>query len=143
MDTHRKIIYFREEVGGIGIEFEQINPAFDKVSESKTRIILADNSRPETISYVSRHGHNVRAANKWKGSVEDGIEWMKGYSKIVIHPSCKETAIEFRKYSYKIDRLTSDITTDIVDAYNHYIDAARYALDPMISAGRLGILGVL
>jgi len=143
LDMSKRIIYFREETGGTGIEMDDINKQFDKVSESKNRVIRADNSRPETISYVARHGHNCQAALKWKGSVEDGIEWMKGFNKIVIHPSCKETGVEFRKYSYKIDRLTGDITVDIVDAYNHYIDAARYALEPLISAGRFGILSCL
>ena len=43
-----------------------------------------------------------------------------------------ETASEFLKYSYKVDRLTEDILPAIVDNNNHYIDALRYALQPMI-----------
>ena len=37
-----------------------------------------------------------------------------------------------RLYSYKVDRLTGEIRADIVDAWNHYIDALRYAVTPMI-----------
>jgi phage terminase large subunit len=40
-------------------------------------------------------------------------------------------------YSYKVDRLTGDVTDTLIDAYNHYIDAIRYALAPMIKAGGL------
>jgi phage terminase large subunit len=40
------------------------------------------------------------------------------------------------KYSYKVDRVTGDILPTIIDANNHYIDALRYALQPMIK--RLG-----
>jgi phage terminase large subunit len=43
-----------------------------------------------------------------------------------------ETASEFVKYSYKVDRVTGDILPMIIDAHNHYIDALRYALQPMI-----------
>ena len=35
---------------------------------------------------------------------------------------------------YKIDRLTGDVRPDIVDAHNHYIDALRYAVGPMIKS---------
>ena len=43
--------------------------------------------------------------------------------------SFEEAVKEFKKYSYKIDRLTGEITSDIVDANNHYIDSIRYALE--------------
>lgn len=143
IDLQNRVLYIAEDAGGVGIELDDINELFDKVSGSRTRVIRADNSRPETISYASRNGHNVQPALKWKGSVEDGIEWMKSFNKIIIHPSCTETTKEFRKYSYKIDRLTGDVTTNIVDAYNHYIDSLRYGLQPLITAGNLSILSVL
>jgi phage terminase large subunit len=37
-------------------------------------------------------------------------------------------------YSYKVDRNTGDILRIVVDAHNHYIDALRYAIGPMIKA---------
>lgn len=92
-----------------------------------------DNARPESISHLQRHGlPKSGAVDKWKGSVEDGIAFMRSFRRIVVHPRCVETAKEMRLYSYKVDRLSGDITTDIVDAWNHYIDALRYALGPMI-----------
>jgi len=39
---------------------------------------------------------------------------------------------EARLYSYKVDKLTGDVTTAIVDAHNHGWDAVRYAVSPMI-----------
>lgn len=143
LDLAKNNLHFSEEAGGVGIEMDDIAAEFDKVSGSRTRPIRADCSRPETISYVSRQGFMVEAAEKWTGSVEDGIEWFKTFDKIIIHPRCPETATEFRKYAYKVDRLTGDITTHIVDAYNHRIDAGRYGCQPMITLGRQGLLGVL
>ena len=75
---------------------------------------------------------DITACEKWPGSVEDGIEHIKTYDKVVIHPDCEQTAREFRLYSYKVDRQSGDIQPVIVDANNHYIDALRYALGPMI-----------
>lgn len=142
IDTENQTIYIAEEAGGVGIELDHIEKLFDTVKETRTRRIRADNARPETISYLKRKGFDIIAADKWKGSVEDGIEFLKNY-KIVIHGSCPETRKEFRLYSYKVDKLTNDVTVKIVDAYNHYIDSLRYGLDPMIAANGKGILGVL
>jgi phage terminase large subunit len=85
----------------------------------------------------------ISAAEKWPGSVEDGIRHMKAYRRIVIHPRCKQTAQEFRLYSHKVDKRLLDangnpaVLPDIEDKWNHYIDAIRYALDGRIG-GRKG-----
>jgi len=95
-----------------------------------------DSARPESISFLKRNGlSNSVAVNKWAGSVEDGIEFIKSFDRVVIHPACKEIIKEFGLYSYKVDRHTGDILPKIVDAHNHYIDALRYALEPMIKKG--------
>jgi phage terminase large subunit len=60
---------------------------------------------------------------------------MKSYREIVIHPRCKGTLREFDLYSFKVDRLSGDILPVIVDAHNHYIDATRYAITPLIQSG--------
>lgn len=96
-----------------------------------------DNSRPESISYFKRHGlPRSEAVKKWTGSIEDGIQFLRSFREIVIHTRCNELAREFRLYSYKVDPRTGDITTKIIDAYNHGIDALRYALVPMMKGKR-------
>jgi phage terminase large subunit len=74
----------------------------------------------------------MESVYKWSGSVEDGVEFIRSFRKVFIHTRCTETASEFTRYSYKVDRVTGDILPQIVDAHNHYIDALRYALQPMI-----------
>ncbi len=104
-----------------------------------------DSARPESISHLKRHGlSRSEPVEKWKGSVEDGVAFLRTFREIVIHPRCVETIREMRLYSYKIDRLTQDILPVIVDANNHYIDALRYAVAPMIKRGfEYGMLGVV
>jgi phage terminase large subunit len=50
--------------------------------------IRADSARPETISYMQRHGFNSSPRRrKGQGSVEDGIEFLKSTTS-----SCIRTA---------------------------------------------------
>lgn len=125
-------LFIDYEAGGVGVEMEEIPKLFDNIPESHRWVIRADCARPETISYVARHGYKCIAAKKWKGSIEDGIEYMRSFEKIYIHPRCKNIIDEFKYYSYKKDKVSGDILPIIVDAWNHYIDATRYALEPYI-----------
>jgi phage terminase large subunit len=77
-------------------------------------------------------GFNITAADKWPGSVEDGIAHIKGFRRIHIHERCKRMQEEARLYAYKVDRVTGDVLPILVDAHNHGWDAVRYGLEPMI-----------
>jgi len=126
-----RVLYIEFEAGKVGLELDDTAQYLIKKMPDIARFkIRSDCARPESISYLSRHGlPKIEGVKKGKGSVEDGIAHIKSFDKVVIHPRCKETIQEFRNYSYKIDRLSGDILTDIVDANNHYIDALRYALE--------------
>ena len=135
-------LYIDYESGGVGIEFEEIPTLFKKVPQSDRWEIRADSARPETISYVARQGFKIKPCPKWKGSVEDGIEYIRSFRRIYIHPRCKNTYKEFEFYSYKQDKNTGDILPIVLDKDNHYIDALRYALNPYIQKN-VSILEVL
>lgn len=92
----------------------------------------ADEARPETIAYMRRAGYTIDGAEKGKGSVEDGIEWLRSFDEIVIHERCTNFIDEARLYSYKEDPRTGEILPILVDAYNHGWDALRYAYYQMI-----------
>ena len=95
--------------------------------------IRADNARPESISYLKRNGlPRIKPCAKGKGSVEDGVEHIKSFDEVIIHTRCTATANEFLNYSYKVDRLSGDILPVLRDDNNHYIDALRYALEPVM-----------
>lgn len=105
---------------------------FDGIPDVEKWPIKADSARPETISYMRRHGFNIAGAAKWDGCVEDGITHLKGFRRIVIHERCRQMQTEARRYSYKVDKKTGDILPIIVDAFNHGWDAIRYGLDGYI-----------
>jgi phage terminase large subunit len=127
-------LYVEREAVRVGLELDDTArfvigaiPGFDR------DVSRWDCSRPESISHLTRHGlPRATACEKWAGSVEDGIGYLRSFAEIVVHPRCSSVVSETRLYSYKVDRLSGDVTSTIVDAHNHTIDAIRYALGPMI-----------
>ncbi|HDX1106407.1 TPA: PBSX family phage terminase large subunit [Pasteurella multocida] len=127
-------LYIEYEAGKTGLELDHTAGFMkERVPDIEKYILRADSARPESISYLKRNGiPRIEGVKKWSGSVEDGIEHIKSYRKVYIHPRCKETLREFRLYSYKTDRLTGDVLPTVLDEHNHYIDAIRYALNPLM-----------
>ncbi len=125
-------LYVEQEAYGIGVELNQIPQLFDSIPGSRQHVVRADNSRPETIFHVAQLGFNIVAAEKWPGSVEDGIGWLRHFESIVIHPRCKHTEEEARLYRYKTDPVTGDVLPIVIDKHNHCWDAIRYAMQPAI-----------
>lgn len=144
---HDQRLYVEHEACKVGLENDDIAEfMIQRLPSIEKHVVRADSARPETISHVKSTGQGKRqalpqitAAQKWPGSVEDGIAHLRSYREIVIHPRCKETLKEARLYSYKTDRLSGDVLTTIVDANNHIMDAIRYALGPMIKRQGVGI----
>lgn len=127
-------LYIEREAFKIGLELDD-TAAFvlAKIPGFDLEVSRWDNSRPESISHLKRHGlPRATAVDKWPGSVEDGIAYLRSFKRIVVHTRCANVQSECRLYSYKVDRLTGDVTSNIVDAHNHTIDAIRYAAGPMI-----------
>ena len=127
-------LYIDYEAYGVGVEIDELPALYRSVPGSDKWTIEADCARPETISYLkNRCGYKIRGADKWQGSIEDGIAYLKSFEMIVIHPRCKHAADEFRLYSYKTDKLTNEVLPIVLDKNNHVIDGLRYALSSYIT----------
>lgn len=126
------ILYISHEAVKVGLEIDETGDFLIKhLPNLKGNSIYADNARPETISYIHKreYGFNIFPVDKGKGSVEDGIEYIKSFDKVIIHKNCRYTANEFATYSYKVDERSGEVTNQLIDANNHCIDAVRYALE--------------
>lgn len=132
---HGGRLYVRREAGRVRLDLNDTGRFMrERIPGIERNAVRADNARPESISHVAKHPEGLPRlvpVKKWPGSVEDGIEHIRSYEVMVIHPSCKETAREARLYSTKVTD-AGDVTDIILDAWNHYIDAIRYALAPLI-----------
>ena len=126
------ILYIDQEAWEIGVELDHMEEFISRVPGANVWPIKADNARPETISHLRRRDIDCSAAQKWAGSVEDGISVIKGFEKIIIHERCKHAAEEFRLYSYKVDKQTNDVLPQIDKKHDHIPDALRYALDGVV-----------
>jgi len=131
---HNDRIWIRREAHKTGLELDDTAAyIINRIPSFATEASRWDSARPESISFLKRHGFpRITAVHKWPGSVEDGIQFLRSFAEIVIHPDCTEMQKEARLYSYKVDRLTGDVTSKVVDAHNHGWDAVRYAVSPMI-----------
>lgn len=95
----------------------------------------ADSARPETISYLNKHGYpRMVSATKGPNSVKEGVIFLQGYD-IIIHPRCTHTIDEFTHYSYKtkLDAQTGKeaVLPILEDKKNHIIDPVRYAVEDL------------
>lgn len=115
---------------------DQIVPA------PQQHVIRGDCSRPETINHLCGFGLNMVGCKKWPGSVEDGVAWLRGLKRIVIHPRCRHAVAEAKAYKYKVDPVTNDVQPVIVDKHNHIWDAVRYAVEPFLLQTREHVFSV-
>ncbi|MEO0760099.1 MAG: PBSX family phage terminase large subunit [Cyanobacteria bacterium J06648_16] len=131
---HSNRLYVERESVGVALELDHTAEKWQRdVPGCEQYPIYADSARPESISHVRRKGmRRLTAAEKWKGSVEDGIAFLRSFEQIVIHPRCKTAANEARLWSYKTDKLTGDVLPKLVDGQDHVWDSARYALSKLI-----------
>lgn len=125
-------LFIDHEFYAVGIEITELERAFDTVPGSRKWRITADSERPDTISFLARKGFNIIGAEKGKGSVEDGIEFLRTFEKIIIHPRCRGAIDNFSNYRWKQDKITQEVLPIPADGSDHWPDSARYALESYI-----------
>ncbi|MCK5604436.1 PBSX family phage terminase large subunit [Candidatus Pacearchaeota archaeon] len=111
----------------VGCEIDDTPKLFMSIPDARKWPCSADSARPETISYMRKHGFpKMFAATKGRNSIYEGVEFLKTYN-IYIHPRCPRTADEFSSYSWKVDPKTGLILPILADKKNHVMDALRYS----------------
>ena len=124
-----RTLYVPYEAYRVGCEIDMLPDLFGQVPEAERWVTVADSARPETISYMQRHGFpRIVSAVKGAKSLEEGVEFLKSFD-IVVHPRCQHLIDELTLYSYTTDPLTGQILPRLQDKDNHVIDALRYACE--------------
>jgi phage terminase large subunit len=123
-----KEIYVASEATG-KVPMDHLPSLIRSVVNNDGDIIRADSSQPGTIEFLATRGINVIPARKGPGSIKAGINFLQGY-KIWIDPDCRALQEEARLYSWMTDKMTGMVIPgNPVDAYNHGLDALRYAVE--------------
>lgn len=130
-EVARPVIYVADAKYGYKTETDDLPELFDCVPDARNHVIRADSARPETISYMKRHNYpKMKGVKKWPGCVEDSIPYMRQFE-WVFHPDLEEAITEAKNWSYKVNK-AGDILAKLEDGYDHFWDAVRYALTPLI-----------
>ncbi len=96
-----------------------------KAKEIK-EIVYADSAEPKSIAELNTYGHQVLPCTKGKDSIVYGINLIN-QNKIFVTRRSKNLIKELQSYTWLKDREGNTVNKPI-DAFNHCIDAARYAI---------------
>lgn len=156
VDEEKRRLYIDDEVYKVGCEIDDTPALFDALgcrlehthdhqidiehrdwrrptcqAMARQWQLVTDSARPETISFMQRHGYpRIVGAKKGPNSVKDGIEFLKNYD-IYVHPRCVHTIDELTHYSFKKNPLTDQVIPVLEDKKNHVIDSLRYGIEPI------------
>ena len=89
-------------------------------------IVYADSAEPKSIAELKTYGHKVLPCTKGKDSIVYGINLIN-QNEIYVTDRSKNLIKELQSYTWMKDREGNTINKPI-DAFNHCIDAARYAI---------------
>lgn len=90
----------------------------------------ADNAEARSIDSLRGKGQKIRQADKGKGSIGHGIDWLGGLDNIYIHPSLDNAIREFTGAEWAVDKDGNELST--IDGADHFIDAVRYGSEPFM-----------
>ena len=89
--------------------------------------IIGDSSEPKSIEELKRAGIlRIKPAAKGPDSIRNGIQFIQDF-KLIVHPKCENTIIELSNYCW--DTKDGIAINKPIDAYNHLLDALRYAME--------------
>lgn len=89
-------------------------------------VIIADCAEPKSIDEIHGHGFNVFPCRKGADSIRAGLDFLRSRPLLITERSVNGIK-ELRNYKYKEDKNGKILNTP-VDAFNHIIDASRYAI---------------
>lgn len=88
--------------------------------------VIGDNAEPKSIQEIHGYGINIHPCKKGRDSIRAGIQFMQSRPLYILEESINVIK-EFRNYKWREDK-NGHLLNEPVDAYNHAIDAARYAI---------------
>ena len=99
-------------------------------------VVYADSAEPKSIAELRTLGHKVLPCTKGKDSIVYGINLIN-QNKIYITSRSRNLIKELQSYTWMKDREGNTINKPI-DAFNHCIDAARYAITSQLQTPNKG-----
>jgi phage terminase large subunit len=98
--------------------------------------IWADSAEPKSIEELHRMGWNIKPTAKGADSVMAGIDILKRH-KLHVVKGGQNLIKEFQNYKWQEDK-NGNLLNRPIDAFNHLVDAARYATFNRLSRPNYG-----
>lgn len=119
VDESKKKIYCKQVIYKTGNSTSELYNLISSNLKSNN-LIIADSAGVRTIADLKGRGLNIRAVEKYAGSVIDGIKMIQGYE-LIIDPESTDLINELNGYIW-LDK-KGEVP---IDKNNHLLDALRY-----------------
>jgi len=129
-------LYIKELVYKTNLTNTDISETLRGLGFSRQDEIWADSAEPKSIEEIHRMGWNIKPTVKGTDSVMAGIDVLKRH-RIHLLRSDLNIIKEFQNYKWMEDR-NGNLLNRPVDAFNHAIDATRYATFNRLSRPNYG-----
>lgn len=130
-DKKKKTIYILDEIYEIELTNDILAEKIKNIIGDD--VVVCDSAEPKSIKEIKIHKVNAVAAEKGKGSINHGIQWLR-QQKIIVDVNCQNHKNEFTKYKWKEDK-NGLVLPVPVDRDNHLMDALRYAYEDEYKKG--------
>jgi phage terminase large subunit len=129
-------IYFDELIYQTGMTNIDIGNVIKGLGIDRRDVIWGDSAEPKSIHELYQFGYNVKGTYKGADSINVGIDMMRRHT-ITLTKRSINLIKEFRNYKYIEDKM-GRMTNKPVDAFNHGIDACRYAVYNTMARPNIG-----
>jgi len=120
------VYYEKELLYETGLTNQDLIARAEKLIPDKNKEIYADSAEPDRIKEFQNAGFNIFPSDKGKGSVKDGIDFVKR-QKIKITNDSPHLIKEKQSYKYKEDK-DGNVLDEPVKFADHLMSAERYAI---------------
>lgn len=94
-------------------------------------LVIADSAEPKSIDELYSYGVNIKAAEKGKDSIRQGIQFIQDLP-ISVTKRSVNLIKEYRNYVWATDRLGNTISPNVPEGgMDHCLDSCRYALSSL------------
>jgi phage terminase large subunit len=129
-------LYADELIYQTGLTNPDISNRLKDLNLDRRTEIFADSAEPKSIEELHRMGWNVKPTQKGADSVIVGIDVLKRH-KLFVTPRSSNLIKELQNYKWVEDK-NGNLLNKPIDAFNHAIDAMRYATYNKLSKPNYG-----
>ena len=131
---HDNNIFAKELLYETNLTNRDISEKLKALGIDRRAEIFADSAEPKSIEELYRMGWNIKPTKKGADSINAGIDMLKRYK---LHITGANFVKEMRNYKWVEDK-NGKLLNKPIDAFNHAIDALRYATYNKLSRPNYG-----